>query len=112
VSQNRDLLIIKNQTRPYCTFSNQTKCPSQNRELKADNQNKMIFNMAASWKKALLLLGMATAVYATPVMGIEVRHDNLTSPCDSCPRTIGLSFLWPFSYVVFSHLLNIELLIY
>jgi hypothetical protein len=38
--------------------------------------------MTASWKKALLLLGVATAVLATPVLGIEVRYDNVTSPRD------------------------------
>lgn len=39
--------------------------------------------MATTWKKGMLLLGLATAVSATPVMGIEVRHRNLTSPiCD------------------------------
>jgi hypothetical protein len=45
-SQNRDLPIIKN-----------TKSPTN---------TKMILNMAGTWKKGLLVLGLATAVLATP----------------------------------------------
>jgi hypothetical protein len=53
----------------------------------------MIFNMMAAWTRALLLLGLATAVLANPMMGIEVRHDNLTSPCDLCSaQSAALSF--------------------
>jgi hypothetical protein len=37
----------------------------------------MIFKMATTWKEGLLLLslGLATAMFVTPVMGIEVRHE-------------------------------------
>lgn len=33
--------------------------------------------MVATWKKGLFVLGVTTVVLAAPVMGIEVRHDNL-----------------------------------
>jgi hypothetical protein len=50
--------------------------------------------MATTWKKGLLLLGLTTAVFATPVMGIEVRHGNRTNPlsysCDA--QSPALSF--------------------
>jgi hypothetical protein len=38
--------------------------------------------MAATRKQGLLLLGLATAVLATPVTGIEVRQTS--PPCASC----------------------------
>jgi hypothetical protein len=63
-----------------------TKSRSNNQESENPtyNENSMIFNMAATSKKALLLLGVATAMFATPVTGIEVRHDILTTPYDAC----------------------------
>lgn len=50
---------------------------------------KMITNMAANWKKGLLILGLTAVVLATPVMGIEVRHGCKSWIVKSSP----LSFL-------------------
>jgi hypothetical protein len=72
----------------------------------------MIFNVAATWKKVLLLLGLATAVFGTLVVGLEVRHENLTSPCDSCSAelaALSLPVLVPVPVLVrvYSHIFSI-----
>jgi hypothetical protein len=56
--------------------------PTNNQEDKRPTQlqtQRMTLNMA-NWKKGLLLIGLATAMFATQVMGIEVRHDGVV--CD------------------------------
>jgi hypothetical protein len=58
----------------------------------------MIVNMAGTWQKGLIVLGLATAMFAFPAMGIEVRHGNLTL------HTIGRSFLCSLSPRVRLHM--------
>ncbi len=47
----------------------------------------MISNMATTWKKGLLLLGLAMAVLTAPVMGVE---DSWSS---SAGASVGKSYL-------------------
>jgi hypothetical protein len=63
----------------------------------------MILNMVATWKKGLVVLALTAVALATPVMGIEVRRGNLTSPATPAPHNHPRFPL----LLVFSHLLNI-----
>jgi hypothetical protein len=40
----------------------------------------------ATWKKGLVVLALTAVVLATPVVGIEVRRGNLTSPATPAPH--------------------------